>query len=111
MCHFQPSLSSPYVDLPSVTWVAVDYLSVHHLRCELPRCSALLMGYLLATLRRYLHVPNPMYDYVAPELVSLFVTDTGGYQGSYVYRLLAEYYTRDDYLLSEDFLDQLVYSS
>jgi translation initiation factor eIF-2B subunit beta len=52
-----------------------------------------------------------MYDYVAPELVSLFVTDTGGYQGSYVYRLLAEYYTRDDYMLSEDFLDQLVYSS
>jgi len=29
----------------------------------------------------YLHAPSPMYDYVAPELISLFVTDTGGYTG------------------------------
>lgn len=44
-----------------------------------------------------LEVLNPMYDYVAPELISLFVTDTGGYVPSYCYRLLAEYYTREDY--------------
>ncbi len=47
----------------------------------------------------YVHVPNPMFDYIPPELISLFVTDTGGYTPSYVYRLLAEYYTRDDYNL------------
>ena len=47
----------------------------------------------------YVHVPNPSLDYVPPELISLFVTDTGGYTPSYVYRLLAEYYTRDDYSL------------
>lgn len=52
-----------------------------------------------------------MYDYVAPELISLFVTDTGGYTPSYVYRLLAEYYTRDDFRLSEELLDQLVFSA
>ena len=41
------------------------------------------------------HVPNPTYDYIPPELVSLFVTDTGGYTPSYVYRLLTEYYSRE----------------
>ena len=45
----------------------------------------------------YVHIPNPMFDYVPPELISLFVTDTGGYTPSYIYRLLAEYYTREDY--------------
>ena len=39
-------------------------------------------------------VSNPCFDYVPPHLVSLFVTDTGGYTPSYVYRLLAEYYSR-----------------
>lgn len=48
----------------------------------------------------YVHVPNPMFDYVPPELISLFVTDTGGYTPSYIYRLLAEYYTREDYDLN-----------
>ncbi len=43
------------------------------------------------------HAPNPVFDYVPPELISLFVTDTGGYTPSYVYRLLAEYYSREDY--------------
>ena len=53
----------------------------------------------------YVHVPNPTLDYVPPELISLLVTDTGGHTPSYVYRLLAEYYTREDYRLSQDFLD------
>lgn len=41
-------------------------------------------------------VANPAYDYVPPELVSLFVTDNGGAQPSYIYRLLAENYSRED---------------
>lgn len=49
----------------------------------------------------YVHIPNPRFDYVPPELISLFVTDTGGYIPSYVYRLLAEYYTREDYSLQQ----------
>ena len=55
----------------------------------------------------YVHVPNPTLDYVPPELISLFVTDTGGYTPSYVYRLLAEYYTREDYGLSRELLDNM----
>ena len=49
----------------------------------------------------YVHIPNPRFDYIPPELISLFVTDTGGYIPSYVYRLLAEYYTREDYSLEQ----------
>ena len=56
----------------------------------------------------YVHAPNPAFDYVPPELISLFVTDTGGYTPSYVYRLLAEYYTREDYGLSKELLDALI---
>lgn len=55
-----------------------------------------------------LHVPNPGFDYVPPDLISLFITDTGGYTPSYVYRLLTEYYSREDYLLSKELLTRQV---
>ena len=42
---------------------------------------------------------NPAYDYVPPELVSLYVTNMGAHQPSYIYRLLAEYYAPEDYQL------------
>ena len=51
------------------------------------------------------HVVHPTLDYVPPELISLFITDTGGHTTSYVYRLLAEYYTREDYALSQELLN------
>mmetsp|Transcript_19720 Transcript_19720/g.49831 ORF Transcript_19720/g.49831 Transcript_19720/m.49831 type:complete len:392 (-) Transcript_19720:53-1228(-) len=37
-------------------------------------------------------VVSPSFDYVPPDLVSLFITNTGGHQPSYIYRLLSEYY-------------------
>ncbi|XP_061999250.1 uncharacterized protein LOC133716572 [Rosa rugosa] len=43
-----------------------------------------------------LHVVNPTFDFVPPKLVSLFITDTGGHNPSYMYRLLADYYSADD---------------
>lgn len=43
-----------------------------------------------------LHVVNPAFDYVPPELVSLFITDIGGHGPSYMYRLIADYYSADD---------------
>ncbi|KAM1263436.1 hypothetical protein FF1_028415 [Malus domestica] len=43
-----------------------------------------------------LQVVNPTFDYVPPKLVSLFITDTGGHNPSYVYRLIADYYSADD---------------
>mmetsp|Transcript_22575 Transcript_22575/g.78990 ORF Transcript_22575/g.78990 Transcript_22575/m.78990 type:complete len:402 (-) Transcript_22575:119-1324(-) len=44
-------------------------------------------------------VLNPEFDYVPPKLVDLFVTNAYGVQPSYVYRLLAEYYSPEDYVL------------
>ena len=39
----------------------------------------------------------PAFDYVPPELVTLFVTHTGGTSPWYVYRLLNEYYDQQDH--------------
>lgn len=44
-------------------------------------------------------VANPAFDYVEPTLVSLFITNIGGHNPAYIYRLLAEYYTPQDYTL------------
>ena len=45
--------------------------------------------------------PNPAYDYVPPELVSLLITNSGPSHPSYIYRLLAEYYHQEDHVLLE----------
>ncbi|CAN4091087.1 unnamed protein product [Withania somnifera] len=46
-----------------------------------------------------LEVVNPSFDYVAPELVSLLITDIGGHNPSYMYRLISDYYSADDFHL------------
>ncbi|KAK0169155.1 hypothetical protein PV327_002900 [Microctonus hyperodae] len=42
---------------------------------------------------------NPVFDYVPSELVTLFITNTGGNAPSYIYRLLKELYDTADYEL------------
>ncbi|EGG25404.1 translation initiation factor eIF-2B beta subunit [Cavenderia fasciculata] len=42
------------------------------------------------------HSYNPNFDYIPPDLVSLFVTNSGGHNPSYIYRLLQEYYHPED---------------
>ncbi|XP_073984219.1 eukaryotic translation initiation factor 2B subunit beta isoform X3 [Rhodnius prolixus] len=42
------------------------------------------------------HVYNPVYDYVPPDLVTLFISNNGGHSPSYVYRLLTELYHPED---------------
>lgn len=42
---------------------------------------------------------SPFFDYIAPEYVSLFVTNVGGHAPSYIYRLLNENYDPEDYRL------------
>ncbi|GJT46340.1 translation initiation factor eIF-2B subunit beta [Tanacetum coccineum] len=48
-----------------------------------------------------LQVVNPAFDYVPPKLVSLFITDTGGHNPSYMYRLIAHYYSANDLVLQQ----------
>ena len=45
---------------------------------------------------RDVDVLNPTFDYIPPELVSLYITNEGGSSPSYIYRLLAEYYHAAD---------------
>ncbi|KAJ4456767.1 putative Translation initiation factor eIF-2B subunit beta [Paratrimastix pyriformis] len=53
-----------------------------------------------------LHIVNPRYDYIPPEYVSLFITNSGGHGPSYIYRLLAELYSPEDYALSNEAADE-----
>eukprot|EP01025_Chloroclados_australasicus_P046169 TRINITY_DN5092_c0_g1_i4.p2 TRINITY_DN5092_c0_g1~~TRINITY_DN5092_c0_g1_i4.p2 ORF type:complete len:423 (-),score=64.03 TRINITY_DN5092_c0_g1_i4:140-1408(-) len=57
----------------------------------------------------YVDIPNPGHDYVPPELISLMVTDGGGFTPQYVYRLLTEYYSRGDYILNKNLLDKITF--
>jgi translation initiation factor eIF-2B subunit beta len=41
------------------------------------------------------HIDNPAFDHVGPELVSLLLTNYGGYNPSYVYRLLRDLYDEE----------------
>eukprot|EP01126_Amoeba_proteus_P063032 TRINITY_DN8644_c0_g2_i1.p1 TRINITY_DN8644_c0_g2~~TRINITY_DN8644_c0_g2_i1.p1 ORF type:complete len:216 (-),score=43.85 TRINITY_DN8644_c0_g2_i1:147-794(-) len=41
-------------------------------------------------------VENPSWDYIPPDLVDLYITNTGGYNPTYLYRLLAELYHPKD---------------
>mmetsp|Transcript_9722 Transcript_9722/g.14485 ORF Transcript_9722/g.14485 Transcript_9722/m.14485 type:complete len:414 (-) Transcript_9722:47-1288(-) len=46
------------------------------------------------------NVSVPAFDYIPPELVSLYITNIGGHNPSYLYRLLSEYYSQEDYDLA-----------
>ena len=48
-----------------------------------------------------LQSPTPVFEFVPPELVTLFISNVSGHAPSYVYRLLAELYHPDDYELTE----------
>ncbi|OMJ86022.1 hypothetical protein SteCoe_12523 [Stentor coeruleus] len=48
---------------------------------------------------QYINYSVPAFDYIPPELVSLYITDVGGKMCSYLYRLLSEYYSVEDYNL------------
>jgi translation initiation factor eIF-2B subunit beta len=38
----------------------------------------------------------PAYDYVPPELVSLYITNHGGQTPKYIYRIFSEFYSQED---------------
>ena len=47
-------------------------------------------------------VVNPAFDFVPPDLISLLLTDQGGVTPSYVYRLVSEFYAKEDMYLTEE---------
>lgn len=44
----------------------------------------------------------PAYDYVPPELISLYITNNGGYTPKYIYRIFSEIYSQEDIFDLED---------
>jgi len=46
-----------------------------------------------------MHAELPLFEYVPPDLVTLFISNMSGHAPSYVYRLLNELYHQDDYQL------------
>jgi translation initiation factor eIF-2B subunit beta len=44
-------------------------------------------------------VSHPAFDYVPPDLISLYVTNDGNQLPSYVFRQLSEYYHPQDYYI------------
>ncbi|QSZ31662.1 hypothetical protein DSL72_001229 [Monilinia vaccinii-corymbosi] len=41
-------------------------------------------------------VDNPLFDYVSPDLVDLYITNLGAHAPSYLYRIVAEHYKSED---------------
>jgi len=60
-----------------------------------------LIEYPESTAMEQVDIVNPSHDYIPPELVDLYITNTGGHQPSYIYRLLADYYHPSDHQLSD----------
>ena len=58
-----------------------------------------VMNYAALTDRKLATVEfvNPVHDYIQPDQISLYVTNVGSFQPSFIYRLLAEYYHTDDW--------------
>lgn len=42
---------------------------------------------------------SPAYDYVPPELVTIYITNQGSQNPAYIYRLFNEFYSQEDYFL------------
>eukprot|EP00127_Corallochytrium_limacisporum_P002645 Clim_evm81s134 gene=Clim_evmTU81s134 len=47
-------------------------------------------------------INRPTFDYVPPELITLFITNMGGHPPSYIYRILREVYRPEDFDLLGD---------
>ncbi|KAK2625248.1 hypothetical protein QTJ16_005617 [Diplocarpon rosae] len=55
-----------------------------------------IVGYDDGALVDSLEVDNPVYDYVPPDLVDLYITNLGAHAPSYLYRIVADHYKTED---------------
>ncbi|CZS90365.1 related to translation initiation factor GCD7 [Rhynchosporium agropyri] len=55
-----------------------------------------IVGYDDGPLVDKLDVDNPVYDYVSPDLVDLYITNLGAHAPSYLYRIVADHYKTED---------------
>lgn len=55
-----------------------------------------IVGYDDGALLDNLEVDNPVFDYVPPDLVDLYITNLGAHAPSYLYRIVADHYRPED---------------
>ena len=67
---------------PNSPWHYINFYSCH----VMVRCC-------------FSQVNHPAFDYVPPDLISLYVTNDGNQLPSYVFRQLSEYYHPQDYYI------------
>ena len=58
---------------------------------------SLTIAYNANVCQENVEVVNPAYDFVSPDLMSLYVTNNGSHQPSYTHRVLAELYHQSDH--------------
>ncbi|XP_063704612.1 translation initiation factor eIF2B subunit beta [Culicoides brevitarsis] len=98
------ALAAKHYSVPVIVLVPMFKLSPVHL-CSYEQDAFNLVGNsegvipYNSTAARFSKAYSPVFDYVPPELVTLFISNAGGNAPSYVYRLLSELYHPDDYIL------------
>ncbi|KAK7598197.1 hypothetical protein V9T40_006432 [Parthenolecanium corni] len=88
--------SVPVIVLAGLYKLSSQYLHSHEDNFNQFTSPESVLSYSEGVLTSSVHVYNPMFDYVPPELVTLFISNAGGHAPSYVYRLLSEMYHQDD---------------
>ncbi|XP_049292381.1 translation initiation factor eIF-2B subunit beta [Anopheles funestus] len=95
------ALSAKHFSVPVIVLAPTYKLTPVHL-CNYEQGDFNILGNTEAVLpfkslaARFTKAYNPLFDYVPPELVTLFVTNNGSNAPSYIYRLIGELYHPDD---------------
>ncbi|XP_058066731.1 translation initiation factor eIF-2B subunit beta [Anopheles bellator] len=95
------ALSAKHFSVPVIVLAPTYKLAPVHL-CNYEQGDFNILGNTEAILpfksqtARFTKVYNPLFDYVPPELVTLFITNNGANAPSYIYRLISELYHPDD---------------
>ncbi|XKL64269.1 hypothetical protein PGB90_004355 [Kerria lacca] len=95
------ALAAKYYSVPVIVLAGLYKLSSQYLISHEDKFNQFIspesvLKYSEGILTSLVHVYNPTFDYVPPELVTLFISNAGGHAPSYVYRLLSEMYHQDD---------------
>lgn len=96
------ALAAKHYSVPVIVLAPMYKLSPVHL-CSYEQDAFNLVGCAESVIpydslaAKFAKVYSPIFDYVPPELVTLFISNVGGHAPSYVYRLLSELYHPDDY--------------
>ncbi|CAH0386647.1 unnamed protein product [Bemisia tabaci] len=96
------ALAAKHYSVPVIVLAPMYKLSPHFL-CSYDRdffntfaSPEGVLSYSEASIFKGVHIYNPVFDYVPPELITLLISNIGGHAPSYFYRLLSELYHADD---------------